>query len=83
VVKNRANGDRRPDRGIESRVGLLIAPHLVIGGALEEHLPIDFVEFAQNRFELSIPAREALDQGKHVLGNVAVLVFPSTFVVKL
>jgi hypothetical protein len=34
-------------------------------------LPVDLVEFAQNGFELSIPAREPLDQGQHVLGNVA------------
>jgi len=33
-------------------------------------LPVDLVEFAQNGFELSIPAREAFDQRQHVLGNV-------------
>ena len=37
---------------------------------MEEQLPVDLVEFAQNGFELSIPAREAFDQGQHVLGNV-------------
>jgi hypothetical protein len=37
---------------------------------LEEQLPIDLVELAQNGFELSIPACEAFDQGQHVLGNV-------------